>query len=337
MTTLAVNCRDVCSAHSACLKSNRAATLALLMVGGAFTANIAQAGSITFSFSNDDVGTFEPLFGDLNDDISRDDYTQGLFLGYSHDLNERDQISFYLAHDMFSPSGDAKLNPTATPGDRAFCGYFFGGVDWNSRPTDWFRYRLGLDVGVVGPDAGGEELQDTLHWLISAEKYRAWNDQVRNRHGYAVKGMATLTPSVDLGSLNAGLYPHLSAVGGNLFSFVGFGASVALGNDRVFNSDNGFGLLSRRGMFQSATPGFFYKVFAGVEFREVDKSYILEGHTEESGLTTVDLNRWVDEYRVGGAIGFSSMAFSMTLHKITSEFKTGMDYTFINLSASYRF
>lgn len=58
MTTLAVNCRDVCSAHSACLKSNRAATLALLMVGGAFTANIAQAGSITLS-----IGTPGPPTG----------------------------------------------------------------------------------------------------------------------------------------------------------------------------------------------------------------------------------------------------------------------------------
>lgn len=90
-------------------------------------------------------------------------------------------------------------------------------------------------------------------------------------------------------------------------------------------------------MFQSVTPGFFYKVFDGVEFRQVDRSYILEGQTEETDLTPVDLNRWVDEYRVGGAIGFSAVAFSMTLHKITSEFKTGMDYTFINLSASYRF
>ena len=323
---------------SACTR-RRAAFLPLLAVTTALIAapGTASAHSLTFSFSNDDVGTFEPLFGTERGKISRDDYTQGLFLGYSHDLTERNQLSFYLVHDMYSPSGEAKNNPTTTVGDRAFSGHLYVGIDWNSQPADWFRYRLGFDVGVVGPDAGAKEMQNYLHRVISVDPYEAWNDQVSNRHGYAVKGMVMLTPSTDLLGVNFGLYPHLSAVGGNLFSHIGIGATVALGNDRLFNSDNGYGLLGRRGMFQVGNKDFFYKLFAGAEFRDVRESYILEGHTRQTGISPVDMNRWVDEYRAGGAIGFTSFAFFLTLNKVTSEFKTGEDYTYLNIGGSYRF
>lgn len=121
--------------------------------------------------------------------------------------------------------------------------------------------------------------------------------------------MVSLTPAIDILGVNVGFYPEVSAVGGNLFQYLGYGATVALGNDKTFNSDNGFGLLSRRGLIHTQKEGLIYKVFAGVERREVDKNYTLQGKTLQTKMETVDINKTVDEYRVGATIGYSPSHF----------------------------
>lgn len=121
--------------------------------------------------------------------------------------------------------------------------------------------------------------------------------------------MVSLTPAIDILGVNVGFYPEVSAVGGNLFQYLGYGATVALGNDKTFNSDNGFGLLSRRGLIHTQKERLIYKVFAGVERREVDKNYTLQGKTLQTKMETVDINKTVDEYRVGATIGYSPSHF----------------------------
>ncbi|WP_139615350.1 lipid A-modifier LpxR family protein, partial [Escherichia coli] len=125
---------------------------------------------------------------------NRDDYSQGLFLGYSHDISDSSQLSLHIAQDIYSPSGSNKRHNTAVTGDRAFSAYTHTGIEWNSLANDWIRYRLGTDIGVVGPDAGGQKVQNKAHEIIGAEKYHAWDDQIENRYGYTVKGMLSMTP-----------------------------------------------------------------------------------------------------------------------------------------------
>ncbi|EDX5601713.1 DUF2219 family protein, partial [Salmonella enterica subsp. enterica serovar Cerro] len=230
-----------------------------------------------------------------------------------------------------------KRKPEAVKGDRAFSAFLHTGLEWNSLATNWLRYRLGTDIGVIGPDAGGQEVQNRAHRIIGAEKYPAWQDQIENRYGYTAKGMVSLTPAIDILGVNVGFYPEVSAVGGNLFQYLGYGATVALGNDKTFNSDNGFGLLSRRGLIHTQKEGLIYKVFAGVERREVDKNYTLQGKTLQTKMETVDINKTVDEYRVGATIGYSPVAFSLSLNKVTSEFRTGDDYSYINGDITFFF
>ncbi|EIV7689939.1 lipid A deacylase LpxR family protein [Salmonella enterica] len=303
------------------------------------TTTMANASSLAISVANDDAGIFQPSLNALygRQAADRGDYTVGLFLGYSHDLTDASQLSFHIAQDIYSPSGANKRKPEAVKGDRAFSAFLHTGLEWNSLATNWLRYRFGTDIGVIGPDAGGQEVQNRAHRIIGAEKYPAWQDQIENRYGYTAKGMVSLTPSIDILGVNVGLYPEISAVGGNLFQYLGYGATVALGNDKTFNSDNGFGLLSRRGLMHSQKEGLIYKIFAGVERREVDKNYTLQGKTLQTKMETVDINKTVDEYRVGATIGYSPVAFSLSLNKVTSEFRTGDDYSYINGDITFFF
>lgn len=305
-----------------------------------FMTPVVQADSIALSLSNDDAGIFQPALNKIysHKDEARDDYTQGLFLGYSHDVTDSSQLSFHIAQDIYSPSGDNKRLPTAITGDRAFSAFLYTGVEWNSVANSWFRYRLGTDVGVIGPDAGGQQVQNKAHQMINAEKYQAWDDQIENRYGYTVKGMLSLTPDVDILGTNVGIYPEISAVSGNLFEYVGYGATLAIGNDKILNSDNGYGMLATRGlMHTSKNDGLIYKIFAGMERREVDRNYTLQGKTLQTRNETVSLNHTVDEYRIGATLGYSPVAFTLSFNRVSPEFKTGKDYSFVNGSVTFLF
>ncbi|ELY3758792.1 DUF2219 family protein [Cronobacter universalis] len=299
-----------------------------------------HADSVALSLSNDDAGVFQPVLNKIysHKDEARDDYTQGLFLGYSHDITDSGQLSLHLAQDIYSPSGENKRLPTAITGDRAFSAFFYTGVEWNALANSWFRYRLGTDFGVTGPDAGGQQVQNKAHQIINAEKYQAWDDQIENRYGYTVKGMLSLTPDVDIMGTHVGIYPEISAVSGNLFGYVGYGATLAIGNDKMLNSDNGYGLLATRGlMHTSNNGGFIYKIFAGLERREVDRNYTLQGQTLLTKNETVTLNHTVDEYQLGATVGYSPVAFTLSFNRVSPEFKTGNDYSFINGSMTFLF
>ncbi|EKN3608792.1 lipid A deacylase LpxR family protein [Yersinia enterocolitica] len=301
---------------------------------------ITKADSISLSLSNDDAGIFQPTLDKLysHADGDRDDYSQGLFLGYSRDITDTSQLSVHIAQDIYSPSGVNKRPPTAVIGDRAFSAYLHTGIEWNSLANDWFRYRLGTDFGVIGPDAGGQKVQNKAHQFINAEKYQAWDDQIENRYGYTVKGMLSLTPNIDFWGTNIGVYPELSAVSGNLFQYIGYGATFALGNDKTFNSDNGFGLLDRRGLMHTTQKdGLIYKFFAGVERREVDRNYTLQGKTLLTNTETITMNKTVDEYRVGATMGYYPVALTLSLNKVSSEFKTGKDYSYITGAVTLAF
>ncbi len=139
------------------------------------TTTMANASSLAISVANDDAGIFQPSLNALygHKAADRGDYTAGLFLGYSHDLTDASQLSFHIAQDIYSPSGANKRKSEAVKGDRAFSAFLHTGLEWNSLATNWLRYRLGTDIGVIGPDAGGQEVQNRAHRIIGAEKYPA--------------------------------------------------------------------------------------------------------------------------------------------------------------------
>lgn len=292
---------------------------------------LSAADNLVVSLSNDDGGIFQRsqdmLYGKKSG--AQDDYTQGLFLGYALDISRDNQLAFYIGQDLFSPTGENKRKATAIPGDRAFSGYLFTGVDWNSISNPWVRHRLALDVGVVGKDAGGKRMQNAMHQVIKGDKYPAWDDQIKNRYGAVLKSQVTLTPNIDMAGINVGLYPELSAVGGNLFQYYGWGATLALGNDKQFNADNGYGLLNRRGLMHLEERGLVYKLFAGANQRWVGMNYTLEGRTQQTNQQTVDRKHLVNEYQVGAALGYTPVMMSLSLHKVTSEYKGGDDHSYV--------
>ncbi len=64
--------------------------IAGVFIALSFTTCSAIANSLALSLANDDAGKFQPILNDIygNKHENRDDYSQGLFLGYSHDISD---------------------------------------------------------------------------------------------------------------------------------------------------------------------------------------------------------------------------------------------------------
>ena len=297
------------------------------------------ADQIYFEFGNEDKGSFtslsEALYGS---DHSDGNFSQGLYLSYSHDLSTNSHLTYFIEQDIYTPFGDNKRAPSATIGDRPFAAFLGTGVKYRYR-SDHFVHKAALYFGVIGPDAKGKEVQDFLHSsAISADEYAGWDDQVDNRYGGI--GAYNLAWRIHSGSDSFGfeLSPHVSLSVGNLLSYQGLGATIRLGSH--LREDYGprfFSPLSN-GEYITDYSGFSWNIFAGFERRHIDKNYLLEGKTSISKIQTVDAKDYVTDTQVGVNITYGYLSASVEFVNRSEEFVgQSDDQQFIRAGIGFNF
>lgn len=92
---------------------------------------------------------------------------------------EWDQYNMALTvgHGIFTP-GDWRARELVED-DRPYAGVLLVGVDYNGR-NDNRMQSTGLDLGIIGPSALGEDLQKGVHKLLGSETFRGWDNQLRD-------------------------------------------------------------------------------------------------------------------------------------------------------------
>lgn len=65
------------------------------------------------------------------------------------------------------------------PGDRPFVGALMLSLGYNARRGDHLRTSQ-LRFGLIGPTAGGKQVQDLVHGLIGDERFHGWSNQLHN-------------------------------------------------------------------------------------------------------------------------------------------------------------
>lgn len=94
-----------------------------------------------------------------------------------------DQYGWRIGQAIYTPS-DIKLAPAAiSRSDHPYAGWLYGGVFRAAHFADGRNYRYGLDLGCVGPCAGGEWVQSRLHHLIDQPQPQGWSQQIKNELG----------------------------------------------------------------------------------------------------------------------------------------------------------
>jgi lipid A 3-O-deacylase len=157
-------------------------------------------------------------------------YTSGIRYGYTHSLHSEAQLSrfgWHLGQELYTAS-DIKLQPELIgPPDHPYAGWLYAGLFKENYRTDGNASRIGLDIGCIGPCAGGEWTQTNFHRLIGQPLPRGWSKQVRNEFGMVLQGEYTprrwaLGSTVDVA-------PTLKARFGNIYTDAGASITARVG------------------------------------------------------------------------------------------------------------
>lgn len=188
------------------------------------TASVAQAAPMLEEYRDVLARGRLSLIGDIENDsllLKKHDgfYTSGLRFSADWSLIEGGQARSWrwsLGQELYTAS-DIKLQPSQiAPNDHPYAGWLYVGLTRQVNEADGSWRRLGLDLGCLGPCAGGEWTQTTLHRIINQPQPQAWSTQLHQEWGAVLHGAwAPLRWSL---GRNADLTPALHGRLGNIFT-----------------------------------------------------------------------------------------------------------------------
>ena len=250
--------------------------------------------------------------------------------------DSRRRYGFSIGQSIFTP--EDKKAAALIPNDRPYAGWLYAGfamtADSGSR-LDTFE----LNLGVVGPSAKGEQLQNSLHRAIGSNKANGWDNQLHDEFGavlyYERKWRGLLETS--RGGFGVDVMPHVSGALGNVYTYAAAGATLRFGQDLPadYGPPRVRPALAGTGYF-NPSAGFGWYLFAGVEGRAVARDIFLDGNTLGDSHS-VDKEPFVADFQGGLAITIQAVRVAFTQIYRTREFdgQSGAN-TFGALSVSFR-
>lgn len=219
--------------------------------------------------------------------LNRNDgfYSSGLRYTRRYAMHGADNTTTYgwrFGQELYTAS-DIKLPPERVgPPNHPYAAWLYGGFFRDMERADGSSLRLGIDVGCLGPCAGGEWTQRNFHRILDQPLPQAWSRQVRNEVGIVLHAdMAgprwKLGPSVDL-------TPSVNARFGNIHTNAGAGLLLRVGRLG--------GLQSR-----SASHGFLRADAHAVAYNAT----LQGGYFSDDNPHTVRPKRFVGEAALGFA------------------------------------
>lgn len=232
--------------------------------------------------------------------------------------------SFAFGQSIFTPEDIERSDPD--PDDRPYAAWLYGSAAFLADSGDRLD-RLELQLGVVGPYALGEPVQNTVHGIIGSEKARGWDHQLNNEPGVILSYERTWRSAYVAAPFGIGfdLSPHVGVALGNVLTQASAGATMRLGYD--LPADYGPPRIrpSAPGSdFFIPPSGFGWYLFASVEGRAVARNIFLDGNTFEDS-PNVTKNPLVGDLQIGLAVTFGDVRLAYTHVYRTMEFEEQSD------------
>lgn len=250
------------------------------------------------------------------------------------------QFGLFLGQNLYTPKRITVAAPQ--PLDRPWAAWLYvGGVAQNVENNR--LQTVELDLGIVGPSALGKQVQTEWHKLVSADKPRGWNNQLRDEAGVLLAyfekwrhGPATGVQAV----------PHFGVTLGNVMTLARVGGIVRAGHNMSgFGPDTiepGGAMLQRTRLYDNGTarsaPEWY--VFAGFDARLVGRNIFLDGNTFRDSAS-VDRRAFVYDITGGVSLRIAPLRISLTHVQRSPEFNTvpgnGGNQRFQSLNVSWEF
>ena len=280
-------------------------------------------------------------------------YVNGLRLGYTSGEGEEPdflsgaasalwdggavRFSFDLSQQIYTPNDTAAYTPP--PGDRPYAGVLLGTFGLTRDVPD-SRSFVGLSLGVIGPGALAQTVQNGFHHIIGQNATNGWGDQIHNEPLLELTSARTWRLSTgEVFGMETDALPNLA---------------VGLGNERVYAQTGvlfriGQGLDSDYGPARIApgpsgwdafkpTRPFGWYVFAGGDGQGVAHDITLNGNTFRSSASVAP-RALVGEMEVGlGLIAFGTrLTYTQVFQTQEFQHQKGGLHQFGSLALSVRF
>lgn len=286
------------------------------------------------TLGDDDDGAFTFLWE--NDAIAGTDqrYTNGLEFSYlsveNHlwdwfrtgssvlpgvDKNDDLRVGLSLGQQIFTPDDTDATQPL--PDQRPYAGWLYLGVavvaehGGGEQLDTWL-----LNVGVVGPSAQGEEVQNGFHDWIGDGDANGWDNQLEDTFGYQLlyehRWRNIGNKVKKFGPLQADFSPHVGFSLGNIATYANAGITLRIGND--LTGDYGVPRIRPSlpgSAFFEPVDSFGWYIFAGVDARAVAYNMFLEGDSPTYDVN-LDKETFVYDAQTGLAVIWRRFRFAYT-------------------------
>ncbi|HEY5970979.1 MAG TPA: lipid A deacylase LpxR family protein [Pseudoxanthomonas sp.] len=160
--------------------------------------------------------------------LNRDDgfYTSGLRYTAASSLGAH-SAGWRIGQELYTASDINLRGSQLRRGDHPYAAWAYVGVFGKTEQTDGSSRLLGLDLGCLGPCAGGRAVQTRLHKLLNQPLPQAWDTQFKNEAGAMLYG--AWTPRRWNASANVDFTPVLQARFGNIHTDASAGLTLRAG------------------------------------------------------------------------------------------------------------
>lgn len=242
-----------------------------------------------------------------------------------------------LGHSIFTPEDIDVAGPL--PDQHPYAGLLY--LEYALYAQDEESLRMAaLQVGLVGPSAGAEWVQNSVHRVIDSTHAAGWDNQLHDEPVFALylerRERALLAR--DFLGREYDLTPHWGLSLGTLRTQAKAGVTLRYGPDLP----NDYGpprirpALGGAGFFQAAR-GFRWYLFAGLDVRAVARDLMLDGNTfrESASVSRTPL---VADFQAGLVLSRGNAQLAYTFVTRTREFASQRDaQQFGSLSLSVKF
>jgi len=264
------------------------------------------------------------------------------------DAITRTRATYALGLTAFTP--DDLDESALIEDDQPYAGWLYFGFGLErevARTSDHLGYldHLELQLGVIGPLSGAEQIQRFGHDLLNATDPQGWGNQLDNEPGinlfysrqWTGAKNVNLLSGANVPDLSFDLTPELGLALGNVHIFAGGGLTVRLGS--FLPDDHGPPVIRPSLPGSDDFPkqdGFSSYVFGSLEGRVIGRNIFLDGNSYPDEGPSVDKELVVGEARLGLALTYDDVRLAYTQVYRTREFEGEERQTYCSLSLSFR-
>lgn len=255
------------------------------------------------------------------------------------DLNESTSTFFTFGQNIYTPE-DISVSANQ-PDDRPWAAWLYGSVGMTT-VTGNHLDELEITLGLVGPEALGEQTQKFTHTHISDSPIpQGWDNQLSFEPG-AILSWQRRWPyakKIDFGDTTFRVEPNINVSLGNVYTYAGTGVSFIWGGNKALQDTppRVRPAMPGTGFFETPDSGFNWHLFTALDARVVGRNIFLDGNTFRDS-PGVDKKYLVDDASAGVALTFDRYRLAYSINARSDEFK-GQDKTsvFGSLTLSTRF